>query len=76
MTAKTNLRPFSGDYSICPKCRGSAMRAYCDGIPKGVSIWGSSDQCRVQGEHLHRNCVSCGYAWLEECADHKAQVSD
>ena len=68
-----NLPPYN--QRLCAKCGGAeATTRYCVGLPedlvdtrrviasRGLS---STDQCTVRGEHHHRVCQTCGYAWEE-----------
>lgn len=46
--------------SVCPKCGCSeAIVAFCRGWPRTVYIG-----CKWEGEHMHVQCVRCGYDWI------------
>jgi len=64
MTDKPALPPFD-ESTQCPKC-GDCDIAIC--FCKG-SIWSWECAFRQRGEHLHRQCRRCHYAWLEACRD-------
>lgn len=68
MANKVELMPNTGPYSKCTKCGGSGSSSYCEGLPEGAYIFGFSRQCQIQDEHLHKQCLHCGYKWLEKCA--------
>lgn len=51
----------------CPKCGHDVVRTYyCRGSKYSYFASPCYDQ-RAEGEHLHRHCERCAYAWLEQC---------
>jgi hypothetical protein len=72
------LVPFES--TVCPKCLHAEARVtWCDPTHRALQQTtvaqpnGDFDMrataCLTPGEHLHRTCARCGYAWLEACAD-------
>jgi ribosomal protein L32 len=54
------LQPFDND-SKCKACGLYVVaKRYCPGFPR-------NDDCefKVNSEHMHRTCASCGYKWAE-----------
>lgn len=60
---ESKLLPFSGS-NCCPKCCSFDIEDanYC----KGKKFLVNSCEHKVKGEHLHRECFSCGYRWAHE----------
>ncbi len=59
------MRPFSVE-SMCPKCGENR-----DIETRWIKFWDSSgSQCLnyegcIDGQHIHRTCMRCGYGWSE-----------
>lgn len=70
----SDLKPFSGAHSLCPKCTGTAIREYCTGKQTGRGLWAQT-LCALGEEHLHRTCAMCGYKWMEKCADESERAA-
>lgn len=79
-----NLPPYNS--ALCAKCGGSdALTRYCVGLPedivdasrviasRGLSSW---DRCTVLGEHHHRVCHTCGYAWEESVWEGRTALAE
>lgn len=63
------LPPFSGVSSMCIKCgTRSGSIHFCDGLWSTRSSLSHRVSC-PKGEHIHRQCVACGYEWLEHPLD-------
>lgn len=57
-----SLADYSGP-SACPKCLADGVAVkFCRGAVPCCPIM-------VHREHVHRVCKSCGYDWVESCAD-------
>lgn len=61
----TDLPPYSGLRTSCPKCRASGVKVT---YHAGLACF---TVCRVEDldGHLSRTCLTCGYQWAEACAD-------
>ena len=54
---------YTGENAHCPKCgQPDAMTGYCAG---GLQAQAWRVCPSIEGEHLHRRCSRCGYAWKE-----------
>ena len=51
----------------CPKCLNPQHMLHfcCPNSAPLIYILG----CELEGEHMHRVCAACKYAWVERCAD-------
>lgn len=76
----SNLPPYN--HALCLKCGGAdATTRYCEGLPEDeqesrrvaearmLSFEEDPSWCYVRGEHHHRMCQTCGYAWKEAVWD-------
>ena len=72
---REDLLPYSGPGKHCPKCEHYSIDTVWHAGPVSVSRtsrggpWPCSDSGIRLGEHLCRECESCGYTWAEACAD-------
>jgi hypothetical protein len=63
----TLAHSFNHTDGICPKCSSKNHHIiFC--LP-GQSNLPRVSGCEVDGEHLHRQCGSCGYPWVERGYD-------
>lgn len=66
--ALVEVFPLSSIHGTCTKCGKDyecSMPRYCAGCKVGDGI-------EIVVEHLHRECPTCGYVWLESCADYES----
>lgn len=57
---------FGSHPSGCPKCR-FPNRKYTFCFGEGPA--GTGDDCPFKDQHMHVNCMSCGFTWVERTAD-------
>ncbi len=69
ITPLVEILPFGSIKGTCVKCGRDYLSSpphYCGGCIV-------SDGIELIHEHLHRSCPTCGYTWMESCADFEAK---
>lgn len=67
--------PACDEVTLCPKCGRATKTAritYCVGDMDDCPALGNSPMRRYGDhipEHLDRECLVCGYRWVERCYD-------